>query len=564
MSFLVLSVFFLIGASRLAAAQLEASGGLGRIVHDPLSGLSLQSNSDWNDKYYMGMIAALPSLADLEGTWNVSTLASGPGEPYWFRGRITVISDGSWTGTGQDYGEAPKNISGSYAVSADGTILLYVNSKPHPAQCRIDKDFDIMVCTETWTRGEPGTSNLIILTKEATSYSLADLTGQWELNGIASGPGAPWWKRGSIVVSPDGTAACNLVDNSGLPDTEGDTLSITSEGLITIQSMPDGQCRMDVSKTVIACTSTWSDSSSMLLTLVKKADTYSIEDLAGPWSVNALATGPGAPWWERGPANISSDGSFTGRIEDYDGTTYNMSGSAGTFAISPEGIVTIQRNGEEFRCAMNSGKTVFICTGTWTSGDPRTTEMKILIKRLPCDYTISTTSKTVKSKGGSVSIKVSAEGDFCMEPSLAPVEGWITTAEVTKWAKNKGSIKITVAQNDSSIARNGTVMIGGQPLAITQQGQKCVIKSVVPSSQSVPLAGGPFSFLFTVYPNDCSWTASTTSTFLYDLTPPGTGTATINYSVYANTTGKARSGKITMLLPASGKKKSFSVKQAAD
>lgn len=201
---------------------------------------------------------------------------------------------------------------------------------------------------------------------------------------------------------------------------------------------------MGASKTVIACTSTWPDSSSMLLTLVKKADTYSMEDLAGPWSVNALATGPGAPWWERGPVNISSDGSFTGRIEDYDGTTYNMSGSTGTFAMSPKGIVTIQRNGEEFRCAMNSGKTVLICTGTWTSGDPGTTEMKVLIKRLPCNYAINTISKSVKAKGGVISIKATASGDYCMDPSLAPVEGWITTAEVTKWAKNKGSIKITV------------------------------------------------------------------------------------------------------------------------
>jgi hypothetical protein len=512
----------------------------------------------------MGMVAALPSLADLAGTWNISTLASGPGAPYWFRGRITVISDGSWTGTGQDYGEDPGPISGSCAVSADGTILLYVNNNPNPAQCRIDKDFDIMVCTETWTRGEPGTSNFVVLLKEGASYSSTDLTGQWELNAIASGPGAPWWSRGPITVNSDGTATCSLVDNKGSPDTEGDTFSITSEGLITIQSTPDAQCRMDVNKAVIACTSTWSDGTAALLTFVKKASTYSMADLVGPWSVNALATGPGAPWWERGPVNISSDGSFTGKIEDYDGTTYNMSESAGTFAISPEGIVTIQRNGEEFRCAMNSGKTVLICTGSWTSGDPGTTEMKILIKRLPCDYTINTTSKSVKAKGGSVSIKGAAEGDFCMEPSVVPGDEWITAAEVTKWAKNKGSIKVTVAQNDSSVARNGTVMIGGRPLAIAQQGQKCIIKSVVPSSQSVPLAGGPFSFLFTVYPNDCSWTASTTSTFLYDLTLPGTGTATINYSVYANTTGKARSGKITMLLPDSGKKKRFSVKQAGD
>ena len=506
-------------------------------------------------------IMETPSLADLTGIWNVNTLASGPGEPYWFRGRITFSPDGSWSGEGQDYGEPPGSVSGSFVISADGTITINVNND---AQCQMDAGKTMMACTETWVQGEPGTSNLILLMKEATSYTSDDLTGNWEMNGLASGLGAPWWKRGSIVVSPDGTATCNLVDNNGVPDTEGGTISITPGGLIAMQNMPDAKCRMDAGKTFIACTSTWTNGTSMLLTFVKKADTYTMADLVGPWSVNALATGPGAPWWERGPAIIDLDGSFTARIEDYDGTTYNMSGGANTFTISSGGIITIQNNGEEFRCAMNSDKTAFVCTGTWISGDPGTTEMKVFIKRFPCDYTISTTSKSVKAKGGSVSIKVAAMGNYYGAPPLASGEGWITSAEVTKWAKDKGSIKITVAQNDSSNGRSGTVTIGRQPLVINQQGQKCVIKGVFPSSQPVPVTGGPFSFLITAYPEDCSWTATSTSTFIRDLTSSGTGSATINYSVDPNATGKARSGKITVLLTASGKKKNFSVKQAAD
>jgi hypothetical protein len=160
---------------------------------------------------------------------------------------------------------------------------------------------------------------------------------------------------------------------------------------------------------------------------------------------------------------------------------------------------------------------------------------------------------------------VAAVGNYCGAPPITSGEGWITSAEVTKWSKDKGSIKITVAQNDSSNGRNGTVTIGGQPLDINQQGQKCIIKSVDPSSQQVSAAGGgPFSFLFTVYPDDCSWTATTTSTFIHSLTSSGTGSATINFSVDQNATGKKRSGKIAMLLPLSGKKKNFSVKQEAE
>jgi hypothetical protein len=156
------TMLILVSTPRLAEAQFEASGGLGRIVHAPLSGLSLQSNSDWNDKYSTGMIAALPSLADLAGTWNISTLASGPGAPYWFRGRITANPDGSWSGTGQDYGEPPGSVSGSFVISADGTITIIVSNA---AQCQMGAGKTVLVCTETWIQGEPGTSNLIILTK---------------------------------------------------------------------------------------------------------------------------------------------------------------------------------------------------------------------------------------------------------------------------------------------------------------------------------------------------------------------------------------------------------------
>jgi hypothetical protein len=107
------------------------------------------------------------------------------------------------------------------------------------------------------------------------------------------------------------------------------------------------------------------------------------------------------------------------------------------------------------------------------------------------------------------------------------------------------------------------VIIEGRPFVISQQGQTCVVQSVSPSSQAVPVTGGLYSFQLTIGPNDCFWTASTTSDFLHIPNTSGTGTAMINYTVDPNTTGKARSGKITVLLPASGKKKSFSVKQAA-
>jgi hypothetical protein len=542
---LVLSIIYLICAPHLCEAQHAANDLINRTTDAPLSTLS--------DSY---------SLADLMGTWNVNTIASGSGAPYWFRGRITAGSDGSWTGWGQDYGETPKSVSGNFEILADGTITVTVDNA-NAVKCRMDSGKTIVVCTETWEQGEPGTSNLIFFTKESGGYSLADLTGQWEANILVSGLTYKW-VRGPIDVSPTGDFTKSLVDSIGSTDTGSDAFTITSEGLIKMDGMPTSQCRMDTSKTIVVCTDTDSDDeSAILLTFVKKAYLYSMDDLTGSWFVNALASGPGAPWWERGPIAIRPDGSFAGRIEDYDGSTYNMSGNAGTFTISPDGIVTITR-GEEYRCAMNSDKTVFICTGTWLTGDPGTTEMKILTKLPPCTYTISPLSKTIKAKEGSTNVKVTAEGTSCAEPSLTPGAGWIS-ASVTKWSKNKGSVKVAVLRNDNSVSRDGSLTIEGQPFAITQQGQKCAMKGMTPTSFAALSSGGNYSFAFTVYPEDCAWTATpnTTSAFLHVIAGSGTGSGTIDYTVDPNTASKSRSGKITLLLPASGKKKSFSVKQAA-
>jgi len=540
LSMVVIFIMFLFCVSHISAAQSASN----EKIELPTPVIS-------------SVLAASYSLADLVGTWNVGTLASGPGAPYWFRGRITAVPDGTWTGLGQDYGEPPQNVSGNFKILADGTITLTVDNV---AKCRMDSGKTVIVCTETWKNGEPGTSNLIVLTKEAASYSLDDLTGQWEANILVSGLSSYNWERGPVVVNPDGTFIINSVNNTGATFTTNDTFTITAEGLITLQDMPTAQCRMDISKTVLVCTDTWDITTAFMLTMVKKGDAYTMADLTGSWFVNALASGPGAPWWERGPVTIRSDGSFTGKIEDYDGTTSNIAGNAGTFTILPDSNINISGVGDdEYRCAMNSAKTVFICTGTWQDG---TTEMKILTKLPPCTYTISPLIKTMKANGGSAAVKVTAEGTSCTQPSLTPGEGWIS-ASVTKWSKNKGSIKVTVLRNDSSVSRDGSLIMEGNTFTITQKGQKCTIKSLTPTSFVGPSSGGDYSFAFTVYPEDCTWAATpnAASTFLHTTTGSGEGSGNVDYSIDPNTAAKSRSGKITLLLPSSGKKKTFSVKQ---
>ncbi len=458
----VLSIIFLICVPHLSAAQSASN--------DKIEMLKPVTSS---------VLAASYSLF-VVGTWNVGTLASGPAAPYWFREGLRLFLTVHGRVLGQDYGEPLQNVSGNFKILADATITLTVDNV---AKCGMDSGKTVIACTETWKKGEPGTSNLIFITKEAASYSLDDLTGQWEVNILVSGLDSYNWERGPAVVNPDGTFTITLSQHR-FHFTTNDAFAISPEGLITMQDMPTAQCRMDISKTVIVCTDTWDTYTAFMLTMVKKGDAYTIDDLTGSWFVNALASGPGSPWWERGPVTIRSDGSFTGKIEDYDGTTSNMSGGAGTFSISSDGIINISGVGDdEFRCAMNSAKTVFICTGTWqdgTTGDENSYQASF------CTYTINPLIKTMKANGGSATVKVTAEGTTTVpNPSLSPGEDWIS-ASITKWSKNKGSIKVTALGNNSSVSRDDSLIIEGNTFTVTQKGQKCTITSLTPKSFAGP------------------------------------------------------------------------------
>jgi hypothetical protein len=135
---------------------------------------------------------------------------------------------------------------------------------------------------------------------------------------------------------------------------------------------------MDANKTVIVWTDTWTTGSpgtTAISVLTKTGVSYATSDLAGTWKVHSLASGPGAPWWERGTVTIASDGSFTATTTESNGGGGNPSG---TLAISADGEITagtILGN-------MDANKTVIVWTDTWTTGSPGTTEIKVLVKVL--------------------------------------------------------------------------------------------------------------------------------------------------------------------------------------
>jgi hypothetical protein len=182
---------------------------------------------------------------------------------------------------------------------------------------------------------------------------------------------------------------------------------------------------------------------------------------------------------------------------------------------------------------------------------------------LPCTYKLTPASKAFTANGGTVTVTVVGTGQaVCAAPGvIAP--GWVTTTQ-SAWVKNRGTVKITVLKNPSSLPKSDTVTIGGVPFAVTQAGAPCAITRFIPTSQSFGKAPGSGSFAVEVAPQDCAWTTSVSAAampWLHITSGAGTGNGTVQYGIDENLGKVSRTGTITVTLTQNAKKKAFTVRQ---
>lgn len=111
--------------------------------------------------------------SDLEGTWYVHSLASGPGAPWWEDGFITVSAGGFYNGMVRQYKSDSKELSGQFQIDPNGIITIAgLPQDPHAdgyAVLHLSADKNVIAGIATWSRGFPGTSELMILTRMATA-----------------------------------------------------------------------------------------------------------------------------------------------------------------------------------------------------------------------------------------------------------------------------------------------------------------------------------------------------------------------------------------------------------
>jgi len=244
--------------------------------------------------------------------------------------------------------------------------------------CRIDLGNTVLVCTNI---SGADTSNLTILTKQTASYSTADLVGNWEGSLLSSGP-SPWWVAMSNTIYLDGAYTGIITSSNGSSAGASGQISISKNGVMSCLS---GDCPgrpsnykafMASNKSVSVGTGVAAQGLDVLLSVAaRQAASYSMDDLAGTWRGNSLASGPGAPYWERDLLTIDADGAFTASWIASDGSS---GAERGVLSISQDGVITCVSGDcadRTFMSFMDAGKTVAAGTRTWPDGATREIEI---------------------------------------------------------------------------------------------------------------------------------------------------------------------------------------------
>lgn len=231
-------------------------------------------------------------VADLAGNWELHSIASGPGAPWWLRGRLAIGANGAFTGTLTELGGTPEPVSGTFGLTSDGTISLSVADL---AEGALDAGRTVMALTNTWTGFEAGTTEMNVAVKLAASYTPSDLAGTWEVHTLATGPGAPWWSRGQLTIASNGSFTGSTTRSDGSSGPTSGTITLAADGTLTRNGSAAARGALDAGRSVMVWTDTWSTGNPGTSEIILGVRTGGVTTGATAPAAPALALGPVQP-----------------------------------------------------------------------------------------------------------------------------------------------------------------------------------------------------------------------------------------------------------------------------
>jgi hypothetical protein len=163
---------------------------------------------------------------------------------------------------------------------------------------------------------------------------------------------------------------------------------------------------------------------------------------------------------------------------------------------------------------------------------------------VPCSYTLSPTSRTIGSDGGTGVVTVTTRADC--EWTAASGAPWVSISGGST-GKGPGSVSYTVAPNADESPRTGTISIEGLTFSIVEEGRvaPCTY-DVTPRQQNFSADGGNGTVSITTQPA-CPWSATTSTGWItIQSGATGQGNGTVSYTVAGHSATAARTGSLTV------------------
>ena len=161
-----------------------------------------------------------------------------------------------------------------------------------------------------------------------------------------------------------------------------------------------------------------------------------------------------------------------------------------------------------------------------------------------CTVTLSPYDVTIPAGGGGGSVSVNTPAGCAYATTAGP--NWITVTSGGTGV-GPGTLVYSVASNSTTVARSGSLTIGGQTFQVNQDPLACSVTLTPSLANPFDVTGGAGSIAITTNGANCSWNASSNSPWATMVPSAGTGNATILATVGSNAASTtARSAGITI------------------
>ena len=282
---------------------ISGTGDITNIANGAVLYSTTDGGSSWTKKDFQKAISTVTyNTSDLQGTWQIHEIVvQNPTSSInkyngWMHGTLTLNAAGSGSETNivtTDGSQSDVN-DVSLQISSFGEITVGTSSDLHGFM-NADKNTIIMTSTEKQGSGYA----LYVLQKNvsATSYSLSDFQGTWQMHGLSVGNSTGAY-AGWVYATLTGDASGNFIGSftgAGGSGNINTTTSISSEGFITGMNSIGSNVHgfMSADKKTFYITMTGNETSDYNLVVFQKqatGTTYSLSDLQGFWQSHSLVS----------------------------------------------------------------------------------------------------------------------------------------------------------------------------------------------------------------------------------------------------------------------------------